>query len=1006
MKTILSSVYRAGTMSEFDKIWIAKLAAWTHDPAEKALVLFRDPLGHEKGTVQALRGEVFPEGVSNSVLQAVRKADHWASAADRPQFPRKGSDGPYAEWAQVRFDMEPVLIHPLSADRVPVEEGFREDPEHLKAVSTDHFLKLIHRKNGSVDPRKTALAFWRFGPESPAPGLGALWGLLPADTRVPDHTIWAHLDLVSAFAGTFCSDNEGTPALLTMSFGPVQDFIAQSRSTSDLWAGSHLLSRMAWEGMKVVCSQTGPDCILFPQLRGVPAVDLWLLREEELKAELFDDAPWRKSKTDSNPLFVAALPNRFVALVPAGKAAEIAQRVTARVREWVLLMSRRALEHLAQAVGTDSSTVLYASTQIEQQLQDFPEVHWAVVPWSLASEVGGRIDPSNLKDALKDFFPMGTEEPGFLGSEGWKVLQSEKVARDWIFFKPNPGVLYPALYDLLDRVAGAGKSLRPFRQLPQAGYRCSLCGEREWLAAKPEDLLVPPGERRNSLWAKAANRGESWNRKGEHLCAPCALKRFWPKLFLDEEVRGHVENVNRYVVSTHTMALCTSLERWLNQPEGKREIPVEDWTSQVLGRGSLAALPKKLEDILRGERNQDLRRFVKALPVFLDECREAALSDDADENRQAENILGKVEDGVKSLFQAKPEAYYALILMDGDRMGAWISGTEDKYRRAYQEFWHPKIREALRETVEGDVLTNYLKTLRPSSPARHMAISGALNSFALHVTRYVLEDLFKGKLLYAGGDDVLAMICIDDLLPAMQTLRYCYSGVFPGEAEGERVRELLSLPPRKELKIGNGYVRLGMDKQRSLLRMMGSLATASMGAVVAHHMAPLSRVLRVLRQVENRAKQWGGRNAFAIDVLKRGGGAIQLTCPWGPEEPGRLPNAMEPLIELCNLMAKKGMSRRAVYLAQEWSRYLPSEDMLRQAGGSREDFRSMLEKTLARQFRRQATSEKAAEQAAKVAKDIVALALEVQGRTGREKLSDFIVDFISVAEFLAREGRA
>lgn len=131
-----------------------------------------------------------------------------------------------------------------------------------------------------------------------------------------------------------------------------------------------------------------------------------------------------------------------------------------------------------------------------------------------------------------------------------------------------------------------------------------------------------------------------------------------------------------------------------------------------------------------------------------------------------------------------------------------------------------------------------------------------------------------------------------------------------------------------------------------------------------------------------------------------------MTCPWSPEEPGRLPGAMEPLIELRNLMASKGMSRRAVYLAQEWSRYLPSEDMLRQAGGSREDFRSMLEKTLARQFRRQATSEKAAEQAAKVAKDIVALALEVQGRTGREKLSDFIVDFISVAEFLAREGRA
>ena len=28
-----------------------KLAAWLHDPAEKQLVLFRDPVGHEGGSV-------------------------------------------------------------------------------------------------------------------------------------------------------------------------------------------------------------------------------------------------------------------------------------------------------------------------------------------------------------------------------------------------------------------------------------------------------------------------------------------------------------------------------------------------------------------------------------------------------------------------------------------------------------------------------------------------------------------------------------------------------------------------------------------------------------------------------------------------------------------------------------------------------------------------------------------------------------------------------------------
>ena len=42
-------------------LWQRKLAAWLHDPAEKALVLMRDVdnkgqrIGHEEGSVAALR---------------------------------------------------------------------------------------------------------------------------------------------------------------------------------------------------------------------------------------------------------------------------------------------------------------------------------------------------------------------------------------------------------------------------------------------------------------------------------------------------------------------------------------------------------------------------------------------------------------------------------------------------------------------------------------------------------------------------------------------------------------------------------------------------------------------------------------------------------------------------------------------------------------------------------------------------------------------------------------
>lgn len=61
-----------------EALWQAKLHARLHDPAEKALVLLRDPTGHEGGTVRALHQRLFPEGVADAVRTAVKRADWWA----------------------------------------------------------------------------------------------------------------------------------------------------------------------------------------------------------------------------------------------------------------------------------------------------------------------------------------------------------------------------------------------------------------------------------------------------------------------------------------------------------------------------------------------------------------------------------------------------------------------------------------------------------------------------------------------------------------------------------------------------------------------------------------------------------------------------------------------------------------------------------------------------------------------------------------------------------------
>ena len=398
------------------QLWQTKLHARLHDPAEKALVLLRDPAGHEGGNsrvlwrmarhdampaedsldndnADVLHAVAFSGGIKPATYKTMQRADWWAAAADRPQWPmqeitvttKKGEEKTFgvAHWAQVRWANKPVLIHPLTGDTFHLKKLDDTDFQEIKGRAFSHLSTLLMRNDGVTDFKSTLLAMWRFGPELTEENdngkLGALWKLLPADTRVPDHSIWDHLDLTSAFAGAFAADQtseqKGEVALLTLAIGPVQPFIASARKMEDLWAGSHLLARLSWEAMRVVAEQLGPDAILFPRLRGVPQVDLWLRDECGLPKELFEDCEWNKGSTDSNPLFAAALPNRFVAVVPASQAKKLAEAVQSQVRQWLQDKGQEVVQRLLDAVRIESDDNLPCFEQMRTQLQGFPEVH-------------------------------------------------------------------------------------------------------------------------------------------------------------------------------------------------------------------------------------------------------------------------------------------------------------------------------------------------------------------------------------------------------------------------------------------------------------------------------------------------------------------------------------------------------------------------------------------------------------------------------------------------------
>ena len=1038
-----------------DTLWQTKLHARLHDPAEKALVLLRDPAGHEGGTSRALHrllgfdripesGVVAPDGddaldtvlfkngVPADMYRTVQRADWWASAADRPQWPMEEitvttRDGQtrtraVAKWAQVRWTRQPTLIHPLSGKRFDLGSLADTDIRDIKDRSRAHFERLIVRDGGAIDWRRTLLACWRFGPElleeEDDGTLGKLWPLLPADTRLPDHSIWDHLDLVSAFAGAFAADPDEDAALLALSIGPVQSFIAAARSTSDLWAGSHLLARLSWEATKVVCERLGPDAVLFPRLRGIPQVDVWLRDECGLPREWFDGCDWTRRETDANPLFSAALPNRFVAVVPAGEAGTVAGEIEARVRGWLKSLGGDVVDRLLKEAslrkaGDPRDETVYAYRQMREQLDGFPEVHWAAVPFSLIRLRDGKrqtdLDTSMLSEAMAPFFGVDAGEPsGFLDSPAWKVLQKDRTWDDGTtFFAPNPGVLYPAVYDLAERALAAAKAVRPFAQTEQRGWRCSLTGETEWLTTDEAQLGQPYRRQDGTLWAKVAKAKPAWAKAGEHLGALPAIKRLWPTLFAEKvaDVVGEDSHgVDRFVVSTHTMALAKQIEKRIRR--GKDGEPVAEDPQAELDRAVAefqvkpVALPRKLMRMIGGDR--DTARWAKRLPGLLD----AAAESDDEEGRREEKQRRAEHLVKRTLFRDedrdKIETYYALLLMDGDHMGRILSGDEGdegdngngpKCAIPYLDSFHPQVRNGFEARTRcNPALREYGERTRAMSPNRHLAISAALNDFALYVVPEVIEREFLGRVLYAGGDDVMAMLPVADLLPAMQRLRHAYSGHDPHDASidwkaARGSRKLVCkdgfalLPPR------SGQ-RPGSDSRRGcLVRMMGG-ATASCGAVVAHYQAPLTAVMRELREAEQRAKNEGGRDAFSLTVVKRSGGALQLTAKWG--EP------LELLWEVRKFLASPSVSRRAVYNSLVWLKDLPENADA-----------DMLGSLLGYQFSRQ-TSVRAKDEAGWKRDDVLALARRIAKLAAAHPAGerrDWLERFLGVAEFLARETR-
>ena len=752
------------------ELWKRKLAGFLHDPPDKCFDIFK----HEDSARSFMAGAGFDDDETlRQYAGLVKFADHFASAADRFVFPKGNPQNPKCSTAYSGHEGA-SFIHPLSSTPYHIDDKVNLKEQH------GHLHEILKDAVGSIkpdDPQTAFFLYWRRWLENAVTTEkqnAACLAMSPADSRIPDHSVWSHMAVTSAAAGCINDSNAFKPALLLFQIGPVQDFIAQARSTRDLWSGSYLLSWLMAHAMKAVSDEIGPDSIIFPSLRGNGIFDA--LHREKFYNQLFNGQPlWQRMLDEKQEragkwLLTPTLPNRFLALVPADRAEALAkaaeqaivnelQAIGGAVWQWI--------EQEAEKAGCSGTGNWQA--RWDAQIKVFPQITWAVQPWLEREECLAQFEKLPVNQERKDGTATPLERLQDMLDFGEKWLAPED--RDKRYYtdedvnKPlnNPGILWSAHYALADAKLAARRNSRDFsawnNPFPDSSIKDSLSGREEIIGDE-------------KFWEYLQKQPDKLFKTKSHFYGAMNLiKRLWCR---DDKVP------------------------YLREKLGL--------SKQDYGKG-----------------------------IGFDDTKE---------------IAGQ-------------RGYLAIIAMDGDEMGKWVSGENAP------EFLNQLSGNA-RKYLE-PVLAKHNKTgiHRLLTPSYHLQFSEALSNFSTWLARPVVEK-FGGQLIYSGGDDVLAMLPADQAIACAEALR----SVFRGEEPREHAKFTLAVDQPGFVKENAGYP----------LIVPGAAADVSIGIAVGHCNAPLQMLVREAQKAEKHAKKAYSRGALALALYKRSGEIVEWGCKWDDGE--------------------------------------------------------------------------------------------------------------------------
>ena len=876
--------------------FLAKMGAIMHDPPHKAWLLKsrKSHVAEAEAICKKALGGLFDK--VQEVRDVIDASDELSASIDRwllSEIVR----GEYGKFSNLT----------ICITNLPFSSNYFRPPDPLREECVQDFADNIASHIGEVSDVKLKYhllysvyepLFYEHCPKC----------VSPADTRIPIHTIFDHLYASATMVNwVYRKDrryNVPRGLLIRIDLAGVQRFISSSRKLSDFWVSSWLTSFIVWKIIEVLVENVGPDILVKPtsrhnafyyhflltKLKGTVSPDTWNVLLDIAKKYAGYDEEFGMPRHSIIPSMID------IVLPPYEVLSELLSGLKVEV-DSNFKLARFLTDNYTQAWENIFNNVEKAI----QELQDGWLKDKLIEAMNESREIGlNKQPPLPLRIIVVSI-------PDEVAHEGLKDYNIYHAA----FKRLSEKALSLKQYNVSAQVA---TNLTEFTEKKGEGYKtCSVCGTLPAVLELPYKLEDYRGKVPEPFRVYF-DQGESlcgYCLIKRLMSVPDVFKKLAKDVFLcigdphpasfpstgdiaSIEFKEKIVEVARKLDERGRKDLLEAIKTYL--PTLPKLLPVSMYRKLT-----------SIRDPIKDVKEEELRRFLELLLILQSEQLFLRYEGDPQAYERQREFLRKLREITKSVGESlQIRIYYSILRADADSMGKLFAGrliealfpvpkadieVVEKYvevlekvltnkdvilnenlRKLYSYvikvakgslISHDEYNEAIK-AIESERIPDAQKRLQAFTdlfkesikefivtPTYHAAISRALMISAIKDVGLV--EKAGGVVIYAGGDDLLSILPVKNILDVVIETRRHYSEGDPSEL---------------------GFYELG----NGIFPTLG-LASRSYAVVFGHYLFPMSSLLEESRKALEKAKgimitkpQQMGKDGITFMFIPRGGG--------------------------------------------------------------------------------------------------------------------------------------